>query len=361
MQDFFTPYIANGVLQIFDLGAMSETIGQRIEVESGRVLGPHIAMAAMIDGENPIWPAGMSRIARTPEDGRQAVRDASAEGYPFIKVYGRLDLSTFSAIVEEAHALDMRVVGHIPQRGQGTTASFFQPGYDLVVHAEEFAQQTTPPDETAIPAYVEMTRGNGTWLVSTLTANERIAEIARNPESLREREELDVLSPDFYSFSVDHNPYAAQSNENYINYVERIVQFNAPLVRAFAEAGIPILTGTDAGIPGVAPGFSLHDEFEALAEAGLDNRTILEGSTRLPAEWLGVADDRGTVAVGMRADLVLLNADPLSDLSNTRHIAAVIRDGQYLSREYLDARMNDLIVRNRQARDATTSQAANGE
>src|SRR4051794_33257854 len=90
LEDALTPYLANGVLQIFNLSSMSETIGQRVDVESGRVLGPHIATAAMIDGSPPMWPLGMTRAAATAEDGRQAVRDAKAEGYEFIKVYSRL-------------------------------------------------------------------------------------------------------------------------------------------------------------------------------------------------------------------------------------------------------------------------------
>lgn len=346
IQDLFTPYIVNGVLQVFDLAAMPETVGQKIEIESGRVLGPHLALATMIDSDDPVLPFGITRSAATPADGRQAVRDAAADGYEFVKVYGRLDLATFTAIVEEARDRDIRVVGHIPQRGQGLTASFFQPGYDLVVHAEEFAQQTRSPDISAIPSYTMMARDNGTALVSTLTANNRIAEIARNPASLARREDLYVVSPQFYEFSVNSNPYAAQASEGFATYAQSIVDFNGPLVRAFAEAGIPILTGTDAGIPGVAPGFSLHDEFEALAAAGLDNRLILQGSTRLAAEFLGVDDDRGTVAVGKRADLVLLDADPLSNIANTRRIAAVIRDGRYLSRDELDAMLEDLVERN---------------
>ena len=347
LQDLFTPYIANGVLQVFDLASMPETIGQRIEIESGRILGPHIVTAAMIDGEEPILPFGISKAAATPADGRQAVRDAQADGHRYVKIYGRVDLPTFTAILEEARSRGIRVVGHIPQRGQGMTASFFQPGYDLVVHAEEFAQQTAIPDKTAIPAYVQMARSNGTALVATLSANKRILEIASDPTSLGTREDLRTLSPEFYSLNVDHNPYAAQSNEGFAEYAGSIVDFNGPFVRAFSQAGLTVLTGSDAGVPGIAPGYSLHDEFEALAEAGLDNRTILEGSTRLAAKWLGVDDDRGTVAAGMRADLVLLEANPISDIRNTRKIAAVIRNGRYIDRAVLDGMIADLRERNR--------------
>jgi len=346
LADALTPYLANGVLQIFNLSSMSETIGQRVEVESGRVLGPHIATAAMIDGSPPMWPLGMTRAAATPEDGRQAVRDAKAEGYEFIKVYSKLTLETFIAIVDEARQQHMRVVGHIPQRGQGITEKFFIPGFDLVAHAEEFAQHTDPPDHAAIPRYVEMARRNGTWLVATLSLDERIVEEIRAPDSLRRRDELRYMHPRAYDMVINGNPYTKDRSEGRIRYVQAVVNFNCPLVKAFTAAGIPVLTGTDAPVPGVAPGFALHDEFEALAKCGMSNAQILESTTRRAAEWLGTLPDRGTVEAGKRADLVILDADPLENISNTRRITAVIAGGHYLARADLDRKLARLAARN---------------
>ena len=349
-EDIFLPYIANGVLQVFDLSAMSETVGQKSEIESGRLLGPHIALAAMIDGSPPLWPVGMTRVAATPADGRQAVRDARAEGYELIKVYSNLDLPTFSAIVDEARKLEMRVVGHIPQRGKGITEKFFQPGYGMVAHAEEFAQQTDVPDETAIPRYVAMARANGTWLTATLTLDERLLEETAHPDTLNSRPELRFVAPRLYSIVTEHNPYVARASRNQIDYLGRIVAFNARLTHAFIEAGVPVLAGTDTPVPGLVAGFALHDELEALVRAGMTNRQALEASTRLPTEWLGVDGDRGVVAVGKRADLLLLDADPLVDVANTRRISAVIMGGRYLSRETLDRRMSELASRYERAR-----------
>jgi imidazolonepropionase-like amidohydrolase len=340
--DVFTPYLFNGVLQVFDLQAMSESLAQRLEVESGRVLGPHIILAAMIDGSPPSWPIGSTRVATTPDNGRQAVRDAAAEGYDMIKVYSRLDLDTFTAIVDEAKKLNMRVVGHIPQRGKGLTGKFFQPGFDMVAHAEEFAQQTTPPAIQSIPQYVEMARLNGTWLTATLTVDERILEQLRDPDSLKRRLELRFLNPGKYEVVLHHNPYIEKNGPAFLKYVSDIVAFNRELMRAFLVAQIPIVAGTDAGIPGIVPGFSLHDELELLAGAGMTNLQVLESATRLPSEWLRVADDRGTVEPGKRADLLLLDADPLENVSNTRRIAAVVLRGRYLSRSMLDRRLKDL-------------------
>lgn len=346
LEDAVLPYVANGVTQIFNLTAMSEAIGQRSDIESGRVIGPHIANALMIDGSPPMWPIGMTRGAATPDDGRQSVRDASADGYDFIKVYSKLPLDTFSAVVDEARKHSMRVVGHIPQRDQGITEKFFQPGFDLVAHAEEFAQQTTPPATDAIARYVEMSKRNGTWLTATLTLDERILEQMRDPQTLATRGELRYLSPGEYHVARFDNPYQKGVDANRIRYLQDIVDFNRKLVAAFAAAGIPVLTGTDSPVPGLVPGFALHDEFEALARAGLGNLQVLEATTRLPAEWLGTIRDRGTVETGKRADLVLLDADPLADIANTRRIRAVIVGGRYLDRASLDRKMAALAARN---------------
>ena len=346
LDDVLLPYIANGITQVFNLSAMSESIGQRIDVNSGRVLGPHIANAALIDGSPPTWPQGMSRSVATPEGGRQAVRDVAAEDYDFIKVYSKLSLETFTAILDEARKLELRVLGHIPQREKGLTEKFFQPGFDLVTHAEEFAQQTNPPAQDAIPRYVEMARRNQTWLTATLTLDERILEQMQDPGSLAARRDLRHLLPDEFRVLLHDNPYQKDIDDERIAYVKRIVDFNRELVRAFAAAGIPVLTGTDSPVPGVAPGFSLHDEFESLSRAGMSNMKILEGTTRLPAQWLRTLDDRGTVERGKRADLVLLDANPLENIAHTRRISAVIVGGRYVERAELDRRMKVLAKRN---------------
>ena len=340
----FLPYIANGVVQVFNLQSMSETIGQRVEIETGRVLGPRIVAAAMIDGSKPAWPIGTTRVASTPGDGRQAVRDAAAEGYDAIKLYGGLDLDTFSAIVDEARRLKLPTIGHLPERMKGRTEQFFQPGFGMVAHAEEFAQRTTMPAIDAIPQYVAMMKRNGAWLTATLTLDERLLEATMNPETLGARPEIRVVHPMWREIVIHHNPYVAAASPQRIQFLQAIVDFNQELVRAFVAAGIPVVAGTDAQVPGVVPGFSIHDEIAALARAGMTNLQALEAATRLPCEWLGVSAQRGTVEAGKQADLLLLDANPLEDLGNSRRISAVVLGGRYLSRAFLDQKMRELAA-----------------
>ncbi len=344
--DIFLPYVANGVLQILNMGGMSEAIGQRAAIESGRVLGPHMTLAAMIDGGDPIWPIGFTRSAATPADGRQTVRNIQAEGYDVIKTYSGLDQATFEAIVDESRKLGMRVIGHIPGRRADATEQFVRHDFDMVVHAEEFAYQA--PDvslaEENIDRYVALAKQAGTWLTSTLTLDERIAEQMRDFSTLERRPELKYLHPLTRELWIDRNGYKNPTPER-AAMVDAVVEFNRKLVKAFVDGGVPVIPGTDSVVPGIAPGFSLHDEFESLSRAGLANDYILFADTNLAAQWLGVLSDRGTVEVGKRADLLLLDANPVADISNTRKIAAVISSGRYFSRSQLDNMMEDLARR----------------
>jgi imidazolonepropionase-like amidohydrolase len=145
---------------------------------------------------------------------------------------------------------------------------------------------------------------------------------------------------------IEENRYVKGANPGWIEHTQRIIEFNRKLIVAFAAAGIPIVAGTDAQVPGVVPGFSLQDELQSLAQAGLSNEQVLESATRLPAQWLGTLEDRGTVATGKRADLLLLEKNPLERIENTRAITAVIVSGKAYSRSELDRRMAELRQRN---------------
>lgn len=350
--DAMAPYVAHGVLQVINMSAMSESVGQRDAVESYRLLGPHIALAAMVDGSPPIWPPGMTRIAESPEAGRQVVRDIKAEGYDLVKVYSQLTAETYAAILDEAGKQQIKVLGHIPERGAGRTAQFFRPGYAMVAHAEEFAYQSKSMSDEEIAGFVAMARASGTWLTASLTLNERILEQVRDPQSLHGRTEFRYISRPVLEFWLNRNPYIGR-REQLLPIMERVVDFNRRLVKAFAQAGIPVVAGTDSLVPGVVGGLALHDELAALARAGLSNDKVLAAATRLPAEWLGVIADRGTVEAGKRADLLLLDGDPLTDIGNTRRIAAVIAGGRYLPRRELDGMLSDSAKRNQAAQMST--------
>jgi len=224
------------------------------------------------------------------------------------------------------------------------TEKFFVPGFSMVAHAEEIAQQVSPPAIDMIPRYAAWAKRSDTWLTSTLSLDERIVEMMTTPASLTQRPELRYLHPTVQQISIHGNPYVkdASASPELIEHVRNIVAFNRKLIPQFAAASVPIVAGTDALNPGVVPGFSLHDELVALVQAGLTAQQALEAATRRPAEFLGTIEDRGVIAPGKRADLVMLDANPLENIANTRRIAGVIVNGMFYSRTELNARMQSL-------------------
>jgi adenine deaminase len=129
------------------------------------------------------------------------------------------------------------------------------------------------------------------------------------------------------------NPYADLGSQPwYSNYLASIEK----MLLALSESGVLLMSGTDAPVPLTVPGFSLHDELETMAEIGLPAYDVLRTSTHNPARYLGELDESGTVEEGKRADLVLLEANPLEDIAHTRQIAGVMVRGRYYARADLD-------------------------
>jgi imidazolonepropionase-like amidohydrolase len=345
-QDIMTPYIANGVTQVLNLDAVAASVGQRNEIAKGTVLGPHIALAGVINGGR-----GRGRIANSPADGRQAVRDVRAEGYDFVKVYSDLDVATFTAIVDEARKLGMKVVGHIPEAFEGQLDKAFIPGFDLVAHAEEFSKQSADFTDADAVRFAQLAKRNGTWVSPTLVVMRWIASQTRSLDEMNANPQLQYMHPLLQSKWIKANRYHANSSPKLISYFDRMVEFHQRLVRALKAEGVPMVAGTDAMTSAVVSGFSLHEEIELLVGAGLTTEEALASATRLPAVWLGVDGDRGTIAPGKRADLVLLDANPLDDIRNARRISGVFLSGRYLSHRILDAKMADLARRNTAGRD----------
>ena len=340
--DLYLPYLANGVLHVVNLQASPDILAQRSELESGKALGPHLMVARMVDG-SPAMPDSI--VAATPDEGRAAVRRVKSEGYDFVKVYTALNLETLTAILDEARQQDIRVVGHLPLRDQAMTEKLLQPGFAMVAHAEEYSYQGPDHTDETISRFAALAKANGTALTANLTAIDRIVAHARDPAAVRQRPELMYLPPLVRQTWLENNRYDRLATPEGIVRLEAVVDFNKRLVRAFLAAGITILAGSDASIPGLMPGFALHDELEALVGAGLTNWQALAAATVTATRWLGTDTDRGTVEAGKAADLVLLDADPLNEIANTRRIAAVILGGRYFSKAKLAQDMAALAAR----------------
>jgi imidazolonepropionase-like amidohydrolase len=345
LQDYMTPNNANGATTVFDLGSRAEHFGQRNEIAKGNVIGPRMALSAMIDGGK-----GRGRNVNTPEEGRQAVRSAKAEGYEFIKTYSELNVETFQAIIDEANKQGLKTIGHIPEAFQGKLKEAFVPHFGMVAHAEELTKHSIDFNEQEAQRFAQLMKDNGTWLCPTLTTMVWIASQVRSLDELRALPTLQYVHPLLQSKWLTANNYNKMSNPETIAKFEKFVKFHVLLVKACKAVGVPMVVGTDVGVSGVVAGFSMHDEMSLFVEAGLTPEEVLTSATRLPATWLGIESLVGTVEVGKKADLMLLDANPLIDIKNTRKIAGVFVNGNWLDKATLNAQLLDLSKRNTAAK-----------
>jgi imidazolonepropionase-like amidohydrolase len=346
LQDYMTLNMANGVTTILELNSRAEHFGQRNEIAKGNVIGSRMALAALLDGGE-----GQGRRVNNAAEGRQAVHSAKAEGYEFIKLYADLNIETFLAIIDEAKKQGLKTIGHIPEAFKGKLKEAFVPHFGMVAHAEELTNYAVDYSEAEAQQMAQLLKENGTWLSPTLTTMERILSQVKSLDELKALPSLQYVHPLLQSKWLTANKYNKMSSPENIAHFEKYVKFNLLLVKACKKAGVPIVVGTDAGTSSVVAGFAVHDEMDLLVEAGLTAEEVLTSATRLPASWLGIDSELGTVKAGKLADLILLDANPLDDVKNTRKIAGVFFNGRWVTRSTIDAMLADLAKRNTAAKD----------
>jgi hypothetical protein len=334
-------YTANGVTTILHMGLAPAFFVDRIrgDIEQGDTVGPQIYFAFMIDG-SPEW--GRPYV-RTPDQARGAVLFAKGNGYDFIKLYNGVTVAEFDAIVAEAAANRMAVIGH-GVRAVGLSQALSR-GQVMVAHAEEFYytafHNQIPTDPADVTRVVQATQASGAYVTPNLSTFETISRQWGRPEVVQQ-----FLSDPRASYLVpstrwdwSQSDYAKRSGD-----LSPVLAFLSRFTRALADAGVPLLTGTDSpAIPGMLPGYSIHEDLRTLVEAGLSPYQALACATRVPGEFIAkfVPDGQpfGTVRTGSRADLVLLERNPLADLATLREPLGVMSGGRYLSRAALADRL----------------------
>jgi len=376
-------FVANGVAGVrvmwgnpkFGPGMDHIHFDMRDAFDKKQQVGPRMVIASNImDGPKPIWPNSLG--LGTPEEGRKAVDDAKASGVDFIKVYSLLPRDVYFAIAQESKQVGLPFAGHVPE--SVTVAEASDAGQKSIEHLtgmlvacssreaalrkkeKDFADKGDhSPAEwrkfhraqaaEAIATYdaqhaatlFQKLIANGTWQTPTLTVLSAMATItdpshAQDPRlqyvSTFMRRSWDP-SQDFRLKSQTPADYAAARAE---------LKGDVALVGAMNQAGVPMLAGTDELNPYCFAGFGLHDELELLVKAGLSPAQALRAATLGPARYLGHEATMGSVAEGRVADLVILDADPLADITNTRKIQAVVSRGVFYDRPALDKLLEDV-------------------
>lgn len=355
-EDLLPLYVAYGVTGVRDMGAdLAELLAYRREVTAGDAVGPRIAMAGpILDGPiNQRMPPEHRRwrieIADTTRAGR--IVDSIADlGADFVKIHQRLSPAVYSAIAREAARRGLAVAGHIPTAvGPDAAIAAGQRSVEHLINvpfrctSEErtalqprfglealFGSCATPDSVTALARRFARA---GTWHTPTLVVQQRVASGgAATPGDPGDEE----LSPRVRDMMRQIMPGGGGTPPPDLRErLERLVSKRIAQVGDMHRAGVELLVGSDA--PGVGPGWSVHEEMRLFTLGGLSPADALRAATLNPARWLGATDSLGSIAPGKRADLVLLDADPLADIRNTTRIVAVIADGRLYDRAALDA------------------------
>lgn len=344
-------FLANGVTTILDMGnAANEFIAQvRPAIDKGRVPGPRVYAAFRLDGS----PRYGNLFVTTPEEARAAVRLAKTNGYEFIKLYTDLTPACFDAIMDEARRQHMPVAGH------GVTSVGLEKqmaaGQLLVAHTEEFmytvfsqppaGQDDRPPLVEEIPRVIETIRKTGAYVTADLNTYATIARQWGRPDVVTGF--LKAPASRYVSPS-DRIAWRYDGYEKRAGSLDGRVTFLARFTKAMADADVPLVAGTDApSIPGLVSGVSLHDDLEALVGAGLTPYQVLATATRTPGRMIAQnvpgTVPFGTIAVGNRADLVLVNKNPLAELGTLRKPVGVMANGRWYDARELD-RLQERVV-----------------
>jgi imidazolonepropionase-like amidohydrolase len=308
--DWFPAYLASGVTTIRDMGGEFEFLKPAKDAIAAGALGPHLLNAGLIDGPGP--RAFGSTSVSTPDEARAAVRKYHDAGFEQIKIYIEVPPALVPVITAEAHLLGMTVTGHVPT-GM-TQQSVVEAGFDSIAH---MALRGAPGSPEAA-ASVAFFKQHGTVIDPTLSWNEFLGRPAALP--------LSAIHPDIARLPQALARLLAgittSSQDPLVVHARQLESWR--LVPGAVAAGVPVVAGTDKGIPG----FSLARELEIYVEGGLTPLQALQAASIVPARVMKLDADTGTIEVGKRADFIVVTENPLVRISAVRATRMVATRGR---------------------------------
>ena len=351
--------LAHGVTTVRDLNGSPYELGLRGQIAMGLRRGPRLVLASpILEGTPPPESADVivtegRIIVDDSATAADTVRWLIAQGYDAVKVYNNLNRSAYAGIVAAAAQLDVPVVGHVPL-SVGLSGAF-EAHQSSIEHLRGYVLGAVPPeapdrpdadlrsrlvawrhaDTTRLRELANRTAQEGVWNTPTLGVLEdllpsnRIAELTSRPGWKR-------CMGGRYADPIATRrraPYFAVMTDDDFAATQEGAAVQKRLVGMLYESGAHLLVGTDR----LPWGFTFHWELEELSETGIDAGPLLRAATLGAAEHLGLALEIGSIEVGKRADLVLLDADPLRDIRNAHRIRAVVSNGVVYGRSRIDS------------------------
>ena len=345
-------FAANGVTIVRGMLGHPSHLQLRAELLQGERFGPRLITSG---------PSLNGRSVNGAADGARQVREQHAAGYDFIKLHPGLDDEEFAAIAAEANELGIQFAGHVPVAVGLDKA--LRSGMGSIDHLDGFMAALMPRNFDASGGYgglfdvllagdvntdgieslARATATAGTWIIPTETLVEQlIGEVSA--DQLRSRSEMQYMPAATVERWVDAKERQHRERGFSREVAAQAIRIRRALILALNEAGAGLLLGSDAPQVFNVPGFSLHRELELMVEAGLTPFEALQAGTVNAARFLGLKT--GVIETGYEADLVMLDSNPLEDISSTRRVHGVMVRGSWYPRQEIEAllsryRLND--------------------
>ena len=343
-------YIANGITLMRGMLGQSSHLQLRQDILDGKVLGPRLVTSG---------PSFNGRSVQSPSQARQMVNAQFTAGYDFLKIHPGLTREEFDAVAGTARSLGMPFAGHVPADVGIERA--LAAGIATIDHLDGYMQSLLPAhedpsggfegffglllagqvEEEKIAPVVELTRLANTWNVPTQSLFVHVVS-ETSASDMSARPEMRYMPVETVRQWAASKNRVTSDSEYSVGIAIRAIEVRQIIIKALQTSGAGILLGSDSPQIFNVPGYSIHRELQYLVDAGLSPYEALLTGTVNPARFFDRSDISGTVEVGRDADLVLLNANPLADISAARRVHGVVLRGRWLSRIELDGMLEAL-------------------
>jgi cytosine/adenosine deaminase-related metal-dependent hydrolase len=359
---YFPLFLANGVTTVRHMATPPDVRALRGQVKCGAIIGPTIYTAGpILDGSPPVWSG--SDVVTTRDEAERVIAQQKRDGYDFLKIYDNLLPPAYEAIADAAVRVHMNIAGHVPPHvGLKRVLDAHQKSIEHLTGYFEWLQKAESPfiqgdeqevfahpahmlakrqglanwvAESRIPQIAAATAKAGTWNVPTLVAWRNMTPSAERDAAWK-RPGMSYATPMLRKWWNSDTGYTA--NDWAAKRHGDAVRFE--IVKALHDAGARLLVGTDTPHPFVIPGFSVHQELANFVNAGLSPYEALKAATVDAAEFMDASGEFGVIRTGARADLLLVEANPLEDVRNASRIVGVMVRGHWLSRETLQRELD---------------------
>jgi imidazolonepropionase-like amidohydrolase len=327
-------YLANGVTTVRGMQGSLPHLELKARIARGELLGPRLWVPG---------PPLSGNAAPTPDAGRRLVEEQQAAGFDHLKIQEGLSRETYDTIVVTAKRLGMRFAGHVPDAVG--VYHVLESGQASIDHLDNYVETVGGPDsadDRRIAQVVAATCAAHVWTVPTLALWETFLG-TEDSATLAAREEVRYVPG---AWRQNWAQQISQTRRNAPPAEKRLVTLalRRKILKALQAAGCPIAFGTDSPQLYSVPGFSIHREMRSMLAAGLTPQQILNEGTLQVARYFGAEREFGSVAAGQRADLLLLNGNPLSDLVNVSRRAGVMVNGRWLPEAEIRARLERIAA-----------------